>query len=84
MAKGEFLTGPDPDLDGHLADDAGANAEPLTSGPSGGAAPLSDKEQQEHLADDLGVTEQELRSGTGQNDEPSGLADWGHSLAPPG
>lgn len=51
---------------------------------TGGAAPLSDQEQQEHVAGDLGVTEAELRQGTGETEEPSGGADWGHALAPPG
>ncbi|HEX2052930.1 MAG TPA: hypothetical protein VHJ78_04265 [Actinomycetota bacterium] len=84
MAKGEFLTGPDPDVDGHLADDAGPASEPLTSRLTGKATPLSDEEQTEHLADDLGVKSGDLAQATGQDDEPSGLADWGHSLAPPG
>ena len=84
MAKGEHITGPDPREDGHLADDAGPSAEPLTSGLSGGVTPLSDSEQQAHLADDLGVPEPERSKRAGEAGEPSGEADWGHALAPPG
>lgn len=76
MARGEHIAGTD-DVSGHLAEDAGRDPADLTE-----ESPPAD-DRTGRLAEDAGVTDARLRRETGEDEEPSGLADFGQALAPP-